>query len=364
MPVSLDVLNTTLADLYAQGGNLQLTTVTRKPLMRQLMDKKRINRESVGGTFIERPFGAGSPAKGKRITIGTEVASLTRRQITKKYQSQTIRLFVPVTIPQRDLKQNDGKQGVVKLIKQYPMATAQQIGEDWEFYLLTGAYHNSGVSVIDSPDFDGAATLNGAVTSTGGDTGWLQQAAPASQTGNVQGVARDNAINHVNQFAQITSFASDGMIKVASAYDRAQQFSVGSGPDFGFADDVTYSNLQIYSADNVRITDTDSAVFGSNTGQFIPYKQAKIYNVGVNLDPTNASFTGTPGFSTSAVTGGVLYFLSSDFIEVPYLEIEEAPQFQAIVADQDIVVGRMYWDFQPMIGQLPSHAVIAGGRIP
>lgn len=365
MAVSIDVMNTTLADMYAKGGNLILVTASRKPLMKYLIDKKKVNKERVGGTYFERPFGYGSPAKGKKISTGNEIAALTRNSVTKNYRVESTRHLIPITIPNVDLKKNDGTQGVIKLIKQYPAASFAQYMEDWEFWLLTGAYHDPAVSVIDSPDFDGAATFNGNITHSDGNTGWFQALAPSAQTGNVQGVARNNTIQHISQFGAITSFAANGMVTLEAAYNLAAQRGDGQAPDFGFADGGSFSNLSANIRDNVRVVSTDERVDGPKSAEFLLYKAARVYDVGVNLDPTNASFTGTPCLSTSAITGGVIYFLNSEFIEVPYLEeLDEAPEFKDMIADQDVVVAKCHNDWQPMVLRLNAHCLIAGGRIP
>lgn len=362
---STDLLNTTLAEMYAQGGNLVLTTASRKPLFKNLIDKKRVMKDTVGGTKFERPFGYGSPAKGTLIVGGTEVAPIVRNTITKKYEIEAQRHMIPVQIPNLDLRRNDGKQGIVKLIKQYPVASFTQYQEDVEYWVLTGAYHNSATSVIDSPGFQNFATLNGSVTLANGSRGWLQGAAPASQTGTVQGVAIDSTINHNSQYGQITSFASDGVTTIRTAYNLAAQYGGGKAPDVGFADGVTYSNLMTYITDNVRIVNTGQNLDGKESYDFLLYQNAKVYDCSVNLDPTNASFTGSPALSTSSTTGGILYFINSDYIEVPYLEeMERAPEFRDMIADQDVVVAKMVADWTLIQLRLNAMARVDGGRIP
>jgi len=363
---STDLLNTTLAELYAQGGNLTITTATQKPFFRHLLDKKRINKESIGGTKFERPFAYGSPAKGGVVSgNGMNVVPLIRNNITKKYEIESIRHFIPVTIPNLDLRRNEGKQGVVKLIKQYPMAAASQYQEDVEFWLLSGAYHNTTVSVIDSPGFDNFPTLNGSVTLSSGSRGWFQGLTPASQTGTVQGVAIDSTIQHCSQYGLVTSFASDGMSTIRAAYNTAAQYGGGNVPDIGFCDGVTYQNILTNTTDNVRIVDGTKDLGGKSLANFLLMNGAQIYDCSVNLDPTNASFTGSTAFSTSSTTGGILYLLNSNFIEVPYLEeMDKAPEFKDMIADQDVVVSKMVVDWAPIVLKLNAMARVDGTRVP
>ena len=363
---STDLLNTTLAEMYAQGGNLTLTTATQKPFFRELIAKKKVNKESIGGTQFERPFGYGSPAKGGVVSgNGMNTIPLVRNSITKKYTVESVRHFIPVTIPNLDLRRNEGKQGVVKLIKQYPMVTATQYQEDVEFWLLTGAYHNTTVSVIDSPGFDNFPTLNGSVTLSSGSRGWFQGLTPASQTGTVQSVGIDNTINHVSQYGLITSFAADGMSTLRAAYNAAAQYGNGSVPDVGFADAITYQNMLTNIVDNVRIVNGSNDLTAKSNAYQLLFQGAKVYDCSVNLDPTNAAFTGSTAFSTSSITGGIVYFINSDFIEVPYLEeMEKAPEFRDMIADQDVVVAKMVCDWAPIVLKLNAMARVDGGRVP
>lgn len=362
---SIDLLNTTLEQMYAAGGNLLLTTATKKPLLRSLIEKKRVNRSSEGGTKFTRPFGYGAPAKGIQVATGNEVAALTRKASTKKYEVESIRHLIPVTIPEIDLARNEGKQGVVKLIKQYPLMTMSQYQEDVEFWFLTGAYHDTAVSVIDTPGFDNFATLNGSVTHSSGNRGWLQGAAPASQTGTVQGVAIDDAINHISQYGQITSFAADGMTTLRQVYRLCGQYAGNMDPDLGFCDGLTYAQIEQNMVDNVRVVNLGANQENKETTNYLLFKNARIYSCDVNLDPTNAAFTGTPALSTSTTTGGILYFVNSDFVEVAYLqEMEKSPKFVDMIADQDVVVAKLHADWQPMVLKLPGMGRVDGGRIP
>lgn len=354
---STELLNTTLADL---GSSLVLTHAQSLPLMDKLIKGKQVNCIKRGGTYIERSFIGGSPAKGKRIANGDEVAVLQRKTQTRKLQVVSTRHLIPIFIPQTEVDHNEGSQGIIKLIKAYPEATIKEYWLDWEYWLLTAAYRDAEVSVIDSPEFEGACTLNG--VHSAGAAGLLDFVVQASQIDTVQGVAKNNALGYTNQYGVITSFAADGMLIIGRAYDRAANFSL-TGPDLGYADDITYQNMSQYSADNVRISDTDKPVYGAESRSFLPYKRAKVFNT-INLDPSNASFTGSTAHSTSDITGGCLYFLNSEDWEVPYYRMQVTPEFKDDIPDQDALVGKMIIDMQPICKRLNTQAAIAGGRIP
>ena len=98
-----ELLNTTLADL---GSDLVLTHAQSLPLMSKLIQMKKVNKEAVGGTYIERSFAGGSPAKGVRINNGDEVANIQRISQTRKLQITSTRHFIPIFIPQVEADRN------------------------------------------------------------------------------------------------------------------------------------------------------------------------------------------------------------------------------------------------------------------
>ena len=354
---STELLNTTLADL---GDDLVLTQAQSLPLMNKLIKNKQVNKEAVGGTYIERSFAGGSPAKATLISSGDEVALIQRIAQIKKFQVKSTRHLIPIFIPQIEVDRNTGKQGIIKLIKSYPTMTSTQYWLDWEKWLLSAAYNASATSVVDSPRFDGACTLNG--NYAGAANGLLDFLAPASQTETVQGQAKGVAYNFYNQYEVVTSFASDGMLQIGLAYDKAANFTT-SGPDLGFADPISYQNMVAFSADTVRTPSTDTAVFGADTRSFLPYKMAKVYN-SFNLDPTDASFSGSTAYSTSAITGGAIYFINSEDWEVPYYSMKVTPEFKDDIPDQDGLLGKMIVDMQPVCTKFVTQVAVAGTKIP
>ena len=68
MAVSVELLNTTLADLK---GPLVSAFLQNVPTFRALEKKGRISAD--GGTLIERPIMSGSPARGTGIFNGDQV---------------------------------------------------------------------------------------------------------------------------------------------------------------------------------------------------------------------------------------------------------------------------------------------------
>ena len=75
MSISTEVLNTTFADLR---GPLVNSFVRSNELFDALDAKARMPMES--GSYIERTFTGGAPARGVGVFVGDELLKMTRRQ--------------------------------------------------------------------------------------------------------------------------------------------------------------------------------------------------------------------------------------------------------------------------------------------
>src|SRR3990167_1519430 len=106
--VSVDELNTTLALLRKE---YQMTFARSSPFMRQLFDKKKV-RNVQGGTHIEEVLMTSGTAQGIAVINGFEVAPIVRRQSTKKLKVQYGEFFAPLAIPGKDMRENQGTQGI------------------------------------------------------------------------------------------------------------------------------------------------------------------------------------------------------------------------------------------------------------
>ena len=113
MAITTEVLNTTFADLR---GPLVNSFLRSNELFESLMSKAKMPME--GGSYIERSFAGGAPARGVGIYVGDELLNMTRRQQINRYQVEPHRLVVAINIPKKELMFNSGKLAVIRLIEE------------------------------------------------------------------------------------------------------------------------------------------------------------------------------------------------------------------------------------------------------
>lgn len=346
MAVSTELINSTLADLAKRAEH---SFVRENRFLKALEAKSNINKASTGGSYIERTIFAGSPAVGIGVSNGDEVATPTRVQKTKKYQVGYYEYFCPIIIPGKEVRQNNGVQGAVKLVKEYPLAALEAFQMDFNKYLLTGT--TDSLSSASAADFYGFLTLNGdfaSGTETGTTNGLMDFAAPSAQTDVVQSVAKDAGVSHFNQYGLITAFATDGIRTLRSGYRAGAAWGGGKEPDLVIMDDLTYGNYEEYKTDLVRLqvgNDKD-VVDTSNT----------LYNARVHFDLALAlsAFSGTG-------TGGVSYILNTSYFELCMLMAPKVEQFADKLVDQDVLSSKLIFHGQLVCTRLPAQAVIGGG---
>jgi len=354
MSVSIELLNTTLADLK---GPMVSAFYQNVPTFRALEKKGRISAD--GGTLIERPIMSGSPARGTGIFNGDETLDMTRYKKSQKYQVEFHRVVLPINIPKKELMQNKGRLGAIKLIDTYPKVTMDGFTTDYEKYLLTGG--SAGIA-IDSAELAGFTTFNGQFTAgvgTGVTNGLLDFAAPANQTQTVQNVVKSAANYHFNQAQQITAFATDGISKIRKLYRQCAQYSgkPNGGPDIIVMDDDTFGNYQNAKLDLVRLTALPENTDKSNLIQDV---------IGVggvyasNLIDLTTDFVAPTGSEFDPRTG-VVYMINTDFLELIHIQKMTISDFTDQIAQQDAVTAKVELHHQMVLTKFPAHGCIAGG---
>jgi hypothetical protein len=349
MSISTEVLNTTFADLR---GPLVNSFVRSNELFDALNTKARMPME--GGSFIERSFSGGAPARGVGVYVGDELLNMTRRQQVKKFQVEPHRLVVAVNIPKKELQMNSGKLAVVRLIEEYPQTVMEGVKADINAYMLTGA--SRGI-VFQTAELKGLMTLNGQVSSgigTGVTNGLLDFDTPANQTDTVQNVAKSSSYFHFNQSADITSWATHGLSRLRQCYRQAAHYAggPGKGPDLCIMDDDTYANFEAFKRDAVRIQLIEDKTEKSNM-LGLDLGVAKVYS-SLDLDRTASTFSGV-------ASDGVAYILNTDYIEMPMHEAPNISEFKERVGDQDVVTAIFSMQANLISTKLPAQGVVSGG---
>jgi hypothetical protein len=350
MAVSLDVFNLTLSDL---SDEIVIAQEKRVPLFDRLKSKGAINKAPVGGTYFEHVFVGQAPGTATAIYTGSEVADGTRNLITYKYSVESHRFIAPIFIPKIELERNSGKQGIIKLVDAYPKATMASIYRDLNYWILAANTTGAALKIFSAAQLDGQATLNSQYVGTkrlGVTTGLLSFAAPASQTATTQNVAKSTTYEHYNQYGDISSWAANGIETMTTVYQTGAEYtSMGDGADIGMADPDSYANLLTYSADTVRIVDTDKAVFGKNVGRTM-FFNATIYR-DTSLD--RSLFTG-------AAADGVVYFLNTDDIELNYFTMPKIGKFAEWTPMQDVVAAQVEGSMNLVMKRFNSQGAVTG----
>ena len=350
MSTSTELLNTTFADLR---GPLANTFVRSNELFEALDKKMRMPQE--GGTYIERSFTGGAPARGVGVYVGDELMNMTRRQQIKKFQMEPHRIVVAVNIPKKELKPNSGKLAIMRLIEEYPKTVMDGVRADLNKYLLTGA--SRGI-VFQTSELRGFMTLNGQQSTgigVGVTHGLLDFAIPTAQTETVQNVQKNSSYYHFNQFGDMAGAAFD-ISKLRSTYRNCAHYAGGMGkaPDLVYMDGDTYTQFEENQANNFRVNVTtlqDGVDQKTNTLE-LSLGLAKVYS---SIDLDLVDFTGVAAF-------GVTYILNSDFLEMPLLEAPNISGFKERVGDQDVVTAVFAMQGNVIATRTPPHGCVAGGK--
>jgi hypothetical protein len=324
--------------------------VRSNELFETLSSKAKMPME--GGTYIERSFAGGAPARGVGIYVGDELLNMTRRQQVNKFQVEPHRLVVAINIPKRELQMNSGKLAVIRLIEEYPQTTMEGAKGDINKYLLTGVSRGL---VFQTAELRGLLSLNGLVTTgigQGVTNGLLDFVAPASQTDSVQSVTKATASSHFNQWLDIGTWATDGMLDLRKTYRKCAHYAggLGKGPDLVIMDDDVYTQFEEDRLNLVRINVVEDKTEKTNT-LGLDLGVAKVYS-SIDLDRTN--FTGD-------AADGVTYILNTDFIEFPMHEAPVISEFKERVGDQDVVTAIFSMQGNLICTKTPAQGAVSGG---
>lgn len=354
MPITTDLLNTTLADLK---GPLEHTLEAKAPLHDLL--QKRGNVSSEKGQIIERVIMGGSVAQGKGIVLGTETIPGGRTEQTKKIQLQTGRAVVRIDIPKRELLENSGKSGVIKLISAYPESVAKLLPQDMDRFFFSGVSHGY---VLPTAEMQGWNHLNGQRTSATGiigvTTGLIDvDNAPSAQTATVQNLAKSASYNYVNQRGEVSSYALDGKRtyrRVAREVGQYNPTSADAKPDVAFIDFDSYALIEEDNESHVRIMDmrTDFEKSGSNTELMVSGIR---YVASKNLIRTD--FTGD-------AADGICYMLTLDGIEIVWFQKPQLSNFEDRIPNQDVVTAKMEMQFAILMKGMRMQGCVVGGARP
>jgi len=347
MSISTEVLNTTFADLR---GPLVNSFVRSNELFDALDAKARMPMES--GSYIERTFTGGAPARGVGVFVGDELLNMTRRQQVKKFQVEPHRLVVAINIPKKELLFNSGKLAVIRLIEEYPQTVMEAVKADLNKYLLTGVSRGL---VFQTAELKGLMTLNGQFSTgigAGVTNGLLDFAAPSAQTQTVQSVAKSSSYFHFNNYLDIGTWATDGLLDLRKVYRQCSHYAggVGKGPDLVIMDDDTFANFEETRRSQIRISMVEDKTAKSNMLGL----ELGVAKVTSSIDLDRGDFSGD-------AADGVTYMLNTDYFEFPMHEAPQIGKFTERVGDQDVVTALFSMQGNLICTKLPAQGAVSGG---
>ena len=354
--VSTDELNTTLADLRS---GWQSTFARTNAFLNQCVEKRKTRTTDIGGTHIEKVLMTGAPSQGVGVSGGYEVAPGTRIQKSKQLKIAYYEFFQPIQISGKEMRENGGRQGIVKLIEMYPDAAVKAFKKDFNKYLLTGTTDSA--SSASPNDHFGFLTLNGGFSSgtvDGTTNGVLDFRTPAQQTSDaetVEGVVKSEASGHYNQYQAISAWASDGRRLIQTAYMDAeanadQDGGESVGPDLMIMDRATMANFIESKADTTRIQIVDAKTEGKASTSNSFYRAKVIYDAALD----RALFA-------SPASGGVTYGLNTDYWMWYILHDVDITPFADFLATQDVVTSKLLFHGQGMCERLNTQFCVSGG---
>jgi hypothetical protein len=354
MPVSTDVLNSTLQDLK---GPLLMSFEEKVPLFNWLKKASRTSSEK--GTWIQRLLMGGSPTSGIALRNGGETFDTTRTEQVQKILIGTQRFGCAIAIPGLDLEINDGKLGAIKLIKEYPAAVIAAMAIDLDRYFLTGV---SNGRFLATSECQGWNTLNGekvnATGITGVTNGLIDFAATTLQTETVQSLPKSTAYNYVNQYGNIVGgWAAAGRKTTTKTYRQCARYNTSGpdkGPDIMFADDDTYANIETEDRTLVRTeyvqSDIDKGIAG-------------LHRRFLNADLVAAQNLILTDFTTAPVNGLIYLLTSSGFEKIDYKTFDIS-NFEDRIANQDNVVAKGLGQFALICPNMAVQGAVTGGANP
>jgi len=295
MAISPDVLASALQELMPSYSEL----FTRwHPILEKVVNKGNIDRDVLTGPFREFAVVTDGPGTVTQILTGSEVIAGGRNQNAVRGNTFAPRLIYAFDVPGKDLAEANGAMDLARILKHYPE-------------LALGDFHERiarQMAVGDGLDVGGFLTLNGDATYNPNGVardGALEFAAPGAQTNTVFNLPKPATGGWVNQFGNITSFATNGRSEMRRVYYAASRQGKTMGPvDLMMGDENSYLNYIEDLDDQVRVVKVEGDKAPSNVRQGVKFLDADFFLEDA-LDPTAAAFT------DPNARRGVIYMMKS-----------------------------------------------------
>jgi hypothetical protein len=304
MPTPVDALNTATIQLLPK---LEDTFFDNHILLKRMIDAG-LDRRRSGGEYAAFVVTIDGPGNFAKLLTGAEAYSYGRRNITRQ-----ARVYIPThiyayAVEGEALRHAHGETGIANLLELYPEKALLDARQRSVAQILTG---NGAAANI-----DGLVTMNGDTTYNPDGTalaGVLDFAATTAQTDTVFNLAKSGAAGGVtgwhNQYAAVTSFATNGKRQMRAVYNACRIRSGDYGPpDLGITDATSFNNYYESLDDQVRYaaakpkTKGEEGVDAGDLGEGLMFHQLELFE-DPSMDDNTAQFGHT--------TDGTLYMLNT-----------------------------------------------------
>ncbi len=352
----LDVANRT-KNTFASGIINQAAFAS--PLFEKLMKSNQVKQE--GGNIITALHTYRSPAQGVDVGGGFNPVPRVDRDTTKKIRVEKPMHAFDIVVSKKDMieaRQKNADLGVVDFTKQKLTEAIAFTMIDLESHFITGFTQDG---TFTTAQMHNHLTLNGEATSgtlVGTANGLLHAVAPASQTAETMDLTKSLANQHYNQFKDVGTWAGGGREGLREIYMKCARKDVmyKMGPDFCWADDVSFANLIDSSFDKVqtRSVSESGTVEKSRHGTFLDSFGAMEIQAYEHLDLSLYS---------GDAAGGIFILLNSKYLEINSMlqKLVELDDFaEANRGRQRIAVAEGTLFFNYLLRNLPASGVVTG----
>lgn len=354
-------------DIYADMVNAQLnddlrsdlaaTWYERSMFLGELRKRAKI-RDWVGTPEVTDTLFYGVPGSVQPVVTGDEVFTPTLSQITKKIKVAPAYLTGYIALPKRLVMENKNSKGqLVNLATRYPTQMMDAMFRTMNYWLLTATIPSQGSVVAAASQLARIGTLNGAWasgTETGVTNGFLDFAAPSSQTDTVMNLAKSNSYGHVNQYQGITAWSTDGESKIRQLYRKCRAADPGDrAPDMCLMDFNTYDNLAKSRVDKILFRSMNDNI-GQAYQEFTIEGMRVCYDLA--MDRTASIFSGTNQ------ANGFGYMLNFEYWTLFESEAMNVAKFESVPL-KEFLAARVAWSGQLFCNRLNTQGTFDGGAI-